>query len=111
MKTEAETIERTVYVFAEAKSQHQLDNLDPGELPFEYKVKQYDYGDESCVRVHEQQISVHIPAGIDLTLECVKNLEEKIVSVQKNADDEIADLRTRIKALALIEYKPDDTKT
>ena len=107
MKTEAETIERTVYVFAEAKTKHQLDNLAPGELPFEYKVKQYDYGDESSVRVHEQEISVHIPAGIDLTLECVRNLEEKIICVQKDADAEIADLRQRIKALALIEYKPE----
>jgi hypothetical protein len=107
MKTKAEAIDRTVYVFAEAKTPHQLENLSPGELPFEYRVKQYDYGDESSVRVHEQKITVHIPGGIDLTLECVKNLEEKIIDVQKTADADIQDLRARIKALALIEYKPE----
>jgi len=106
MKTKNEVIERTVYVYAEAKSQYEIDNLDPGEAPFTFRIKEFDYGDESCVRIHEEPISVMIPAGIDITLECVKNLEERIEVVRKEADKEIEDLRARIRQLALIEYKP-----
>lgn len=111
MKTTEETIQRPVYVFAEAKTEYQLDNLEPGELPYDYKVKSFDYGDEGSVRIMEQEILIKIPAGIDITMECIRNLEEKIVAVEKKADEEVANLRKRIKALALIEYKPDTTES
>lgn len=107
MKTTKENIERTVYVFAEAKTQYELENLEAGELPFTYKVKQYDYGDESSVRIMEQPIILTIPEGIDITLECVKNLEEKIVALEADCKKEVAELRERIRSLALIEYKPE----
>lgn len=107
MKTQAQTLERKVFLYAEAKSQYQIDNLEPGELPFEYRVKEFDYGDESCVRIHEQAILVQVPEGIDITLACIKNLEEKITKIEEDAAIEVADLRKRIKALALIEYKPE----
>lgn len=106
MKTEKTTLNRDVYIFAEAKSKYQIENLEPGELPFEYKVKSYDYGDESCVRIMELPIVVQIPEGIDITLECVKNLQEKIEAVRKQAASDIKDLEERIKALTLIEYQP-----
>jgi len=109
MKTTKENIERTVYVFAEAKTSYELENLEVGELPFTYKVKQYDYGDESCVRIMEQAIILTIPEGIDITLECVKNLEEKILALEAECVKEVAELRERIRNLALIEYKPDAT--
>lgn len=106
MKTEKTTITDTVYVFAEAKSEYQLENLEPGELPFNYTVKSYDLGSESSVRIMEAPVTLVIPDGIDLTLECIKNLEEKIEVIQKKADKEIQDIRDRIRNLALIEYKP-----
>lgn len=107
MITTKENIERSVYIFAVAKTQYQLENLAEGELPFEYRVKAYDFGDETCVRIMEQPLIITIPEGIDITLECVKNLEEKIVAVEKEAALEVADLRKRIRALALITYQPE----
>lgn len=108
MKTIKQNIERNVFVYAQARTSYELENMEPGELPFTYRVKEFDYGDENCVRILEQAVLIAIPAGIDLTIECMKNLEEKIVAVQKDADDEIKDLRGRISALALIEYKPQE---
>jgi len=107
MKTEKTTVTGTIYVFAKAKSDYVLENLEPGELPFTYEIKSYDYGDESCVRLHEQQISITVPDGIDITMECVKNLNERIEAVEEKAKRDVADLQARIKAIALIEYKPD----
>jgi hypothetical protein len=106
MKTTKQTITRNIYVFAEAKTKYQLKNLAPGELPFDYKLKAYDYGDESCVRIMEQPISVVIPEGIDITLECVKNLQEKIDAIRKDSAERIKELEERIRNLTLIEYRP-----
>lgn len=107
MKTEAQLLRTTVYVFAKAKTQYEIDNLKPGELPWEYRVKDYDYGDETSVRIMEHEIIVPIPEGIDITRECVKNLREKIVAVEEKAKKDIKDLNDRIAKLALIEYQPE----
>ena len=108
MKTKRTQVEGTMYVFAKAKSDYQLDNLDPGELPFEYVLKSYDYGDEDCVRLHEFPVSDYLPEGIDITLKCVENLREQIVAIEKTTAIKIRDLEKRIRHLALIEYKPKD---
>jgi len=107
MKTEAQLLRTTVYVFAKAKTQYEIDNLKPGELPWEYRVKDYDYGDETSVRIMEHEIIVPIPEGIDITRECVKNLREKIIAVEEKAKKDIKDLNDRIAKLALIEYQPE----
>lgn len=106
MKTEETRVDGAMYVFATAKSSYELDNLEPGELPFTYELKSYDYGDENCVRVHEIPVTGLVPAGIDITIACIKNLEEKIEALEKECAKEVEKLRVRIKALALIEFKP-----
>lgn len=107
MKTTQETIRTTVYVYAQPKTKYQLENLAEGELPFTYHVKDYDYGDETSVRIMEHEILLPIPAGIDITAQCILNLKEKINAVKKQAEDDVADLNQRIRDLSLLEYKPD----
>ena len=107
MKTKQETITATVYIYAKAKTKYQLKNLEPGELPFQYEVKDYDYGDEASVRIMEHEITIPIPGGIDVTQKCIENLREKISAVEKQARKDIEDLNDRISRLALIEYKPN----
>jgi hypothetical protein len=95
-------------VYAQAKSKYQIENLKPDELPWEYRVKDFDYGDEASVRIMEHEILIPIPDGIDITAQCIMNLKEKIVAVEKQAKEDIKDLNDRIRNLALIEYKPDN---
>ena len=106
MRTVKTKIERKVYIYAEAKTAHEIENLGPNELPFTYSVKSYDYGDESSVRIMEIPVFITIPEGIDITMECIKNLEEKIIAVQAAAKKEVEELRKRISALARLEYHP-----
>jgi hypothetical protein len=108
MITDLERITRTVYVYAKAKTKFQIERLDPDESPFEYVVKDYDYGDESQVRIMEVDVDIIIPSGIDLTRACIENLREKIGAVEKEAKEKVADLEDRIRKLALIEYRPND---
>ena len=107
MKTERTKVEGNMFVFAVAKSDYELENLNPGDLPFSYKLKSYDYGDENAVRVHEFPVTGTIPSGIDITLKCIENLREQIEAIETKAKKDVAGLEKRIKALALIEYKPD----
>lgn len=107
MLTSKETLRTTVYVYAQAKSKYACQNLKPGELPFEYRVKDFDYGDESSVRIMEHEILIPIPDGIDITTKCIENLREKIVAIRKDTEKEVKDLEERIRNLALIEYRPE----
>lgn len=108
MKTKQENLRTTVYVYAQAKSKYQIEQMKPGELPWEYRVKDFDYGDESSVRIMEHEILIPIPADIDVTTKCIENLKEKINAVQKQAEEDIQDLNDRIRNLALIEYRPEE---
>lgn len=107
MRTEKQTLRTTVYVYAQAKSKYAIDMLKPGELPYEYRVKDFDYGDESSVRIMEHEILIPIPDGIDITTKCIENLREKIIAVEKEAKKQVKDLEERIRNLALIEYQPE----
>ena len=107
MKTKRTLVEGNMYVFAKAKSEFQLEDLKPGELPFDYVLKAYDYGDEDCVRLHEFKVSDYLPDGIDITLKCVENLKEQIEEAEKEFKRKVKDLEARIRSLALIEYKPE----
>jgi hypothetical protein len=108
VKTTEETIRATVYVYARAKTPYQLENLSEGELPYDYHVKDYDYGDESSVRICAQDILLQIPAGIDVTQKCIENLKEKIRAVEEQAKKDIEDLNKRIRDLSLIEFQPEN---
>lgn len=107
MKTDGRTITSKVYIFAEMKTNWELDHLEDGGLPFKFRVKDFDYGNENCVRIMEYEVDIPIPAGIDLTEKCIENLREKIRAVEEECKTEVADLQQRIRNLSLIEYKPE----
>ena len=46
MKTEETVVKGTMYVFATPKSAYLIENLEPGELPYTYDLKSYDYESE-----------------------------------------------------------------
>jgi hypothetical protein len=108
MKTERTLVTGNMYVFAKAKSEYQLGNLKENELPFDYVLKSYDFGDEDCVRIHEFPVQDYLPEGIDITLKCVENLQEQIIELEKKTKNKVKELTARIRALALIEHQPSD---
>lgn len=107
MKTEETVVNGVMYVFAEPKPAYEIESLDPGELPFIYILKSYDYESEDSVRVCEFPVTGTVPAGIDITMKAIEGFREKIVEVQKEADRKILRLEDKIKALLLITYQPD----
>lgn len=107
MKTERTEVTSTLYVFATLKQPFALSNMEPGDLPYSYEVKSFDWGGESSVRLHEFEVMTVIPAGIDITMKCIENLKELITKTERETVAKVAELEERIRAISLIEYKPD----
>ena len=107
MKTRKTEINSTLYVFATIKSEWTLQHLDEGELPYTYEIKSFDWGGENSVRLYDFSVMTTVPADIDITMKCIENLQEQIVVVEKESVSKIKDLEERIRAISLIEHKPD----
>ena len=107
MKTKGNDVAKgKVYVFATPKTQWMIENLEPGELPYTYKIKDWDYGCEGQVRVCEYEVEIPVPGGVDLTALCIEQLKEQIDGIKKESAEQIRDLEARISALALLEHNP-----
>lgn len=107
MKTELTTVNGTMYVYAIPKTEYEIEKLDDNELPFSYVLRSFDFhSDDDAVRVCEFPCTGVVPAGIDLVMQAITGMKERQLEIQKEADRKISRLETRIKALALIEYKP-----
>lgn len=107
MKTEKTEINSTLFVFATIKGEWDLLHLKDGELPYIYEIKSFDWGGENSVRLYEFDVMTTVPANIDITMKCIENLNEQIVRVEKESVSKVKDLEERIRAISLIEHKPD----
>ena len=107
MLTKEKTITRKVHIFAIPIASHALEE---GGDPFTYEVYPYEnHYDENAVRVMEHEVTVTIPAGLNLvslaidTLESLKEKEETSYNIRVNALD------SRIKDLLRISYDEEAT--
>lgn len=117
MKTKRTTVEGVNYIWAYPKTnweiEQDLQEVD-GDMtkvvPFNYQItsNSANWRDDS-VLVHEFPVVGNVPAGIDLVKAAVKTLQAEIAQVQAEAEAKVAELNEKIKNLALIEYRPDDS--
>lgn len=111
MKTEKTKVDGHMYVFAVPKPTYELEALEPEDLPYTYTMRSFDYaGDDDAVAVHDFPVSGEVPAGIDIVMKAIEGLRERIKTVESEAAAEVIVLEKKIKALALIEYKPEETE-
>ena len=115
MKTQLTKVDGKAYIWAVPKGEYTLgqeirENGDSmvGICPFKYDVtcNESDWRSDS-VLVAEFDIVGTVPAGIDLVLKAVETLRNQIVTIQAEAEKEVAKIEEKIRKLALIEYKPE----
>ena len=115
MKTTECKVEGKAYIWAVPKGDWQLkqevkDNEGSmiGICPFRYETTDSDSDWRStAVLVSEFDIVGTVPSGIDLVMKAVATLRDKIVTIQAEADKEVAKIEEQIRNLALLEYKPE----
>ena len=105
MRTEKATFTQKLQVWAYPTDQYTRD-MNPDSPAFEYKVCTDKPWNSGAVMVHEEEVSLTVPAGVDLTTAAIATLEAAIKEVEDRDYQEIESLRQQIKNLVCLEHQP-----
>jgi len=116
VKTKETLVQSEAHIWALPKGEYQLkQDLEEADgdatkvTPFKFEITDSDsHWRDSAVHVHAFDVAGVVPAGIDLVMKAVETLRNKILTIQADADKEIAKIEEQIKNLALLEYQPAD---
>lgn len=107
MKTEKTELTQSLKIWAIPQSKWHRENY-PDDPPFYYAVRTDTPWGDGAVLVHEEDIVLTVPAGIDLTLMGIKTLQEAQAEIRAEAQRKFDELQEQIDALLLLEHKPVD---
>lgn len=105
MKTEREKISGMASVWALPRTTWEIEQSEDGRA-FKYIVKTDTAWQDGAVKVCDFNVDTWIPDGIDLVEKAIETMQEKINSIQKNAQKEVDNLLEQIKSMQLIEHQP-----
>ena len=79
------------------------------EEAFHYQLFSQGYSpwQDGAVKVHEEEITIVVPEGINLVEAAVKTLRAAQDRIRAESVEQIEQLESRIKELALITYQPE----
>lgn len=102
MKTEVTTLKQVLQVWAIPVSEWRRKEY-PDEPRFTYAVRTDKAWAEGAVKIHEAEVSIVIPAGIDITRAAIETLREAQREVRSEADAKVNALNEKINDLLMIE--------
>ena len=108
MKTKHTKVTQKMSIWAIPKSDYDLEDLSPGEMPFDYKIftNMNTPWQDGSVKVDTQEVDLWVPAGVDLLEQAIETLKEQIKETRAEAQSKITKYEQQIEQLTLIEYKP-----
>jgi len=106
MKTTKTEVSQTLQIWAVPQSDWHREQY-PDDPPFRYEVRTDKPWGTGCVMVHEQDVTVVIPEGIDITRAAIKTLQEAINETMAEAQVKVDELTQQIDKLLMLEHKPD----
>ena len=106
MKTETTKVVNSLKIWAIPRSEYYISEH-PEELPFEYEISSDDPYQDGAVMVHEAEVTMFVPEGIDLLEKAVETLKTKIKETKDEAANRVEILQKQINNLLLLEYKPN----
>ena len=82
--------------------------VNPGELPFRYQVNTDGHTpwQDGATKVHTTEVTVIVPAGIDLLASAIDTLKEEIKRTKDEAKVRVEKFEKQIANLSLLEHKP-----
>lgn len=107
MKTEITTLKQVLQVWAIPLSEWEI-KQSPEKLPFTYAVKTNKPWEEGAVKIHETEVSIVIPGGIDITKAAIETLREAQKEVKRTAEKKVTELTERINSLLMLEFKSSE---
>jgi hypothetical protein len=106
MKTERTQVTNNLQVWAIPRSAWHMEQY-PKDLPFSYEILRGSPYTNGSVLVHEEEITMLVPAGIDLVERAVLTLKDQMDLIQKDADERIQEIQEQINSMLLISHVSD----
>lgn len=101
--TKATRVEGVVSIWAVPKAEYQI-TVDEPEL-FYYEIRTDKPWQSGAVQVLEDNVSMMVPAGIDLRKQAVDTLREAKQEVMRNATEALEALDKKIETMLCIEHQ------
>lgn len=103
MKTKNTEFKQVVSIWAIPKSSYLIEQ-NPDNDHFYFEVRTDSCWQSGAVNVHSEEISITVPAGIDITCKAVETLEKAKEEIMSRAREEAAEITNQINKLMLIEH-------
>lgn len=107
MKTEKTELTQSLKIWAIPQSKWHREHY-PDDPPFFFEIRTGKAWEDGAVCVHEEEVALTIPAGIDLTQAGVATLQDAITETRADCEKKVGELQEKINSLLLLEHKPVD---
>lgn len=107
MKTKKTEFKQNVAIWAIPKTSYQIES-NPGDEPFYFEVMTNSAWQQGAVKVHDEEISITVPEGIDITRKAIETLNAAKVELQATLNQQVSELNDQINALLQLEYVKED---
>ena len=111
IKTKDSTIYGTVNVWAIPKPSYVIEvarnTQEEGFSPFDYEIRTDTCWQNGAVKLFEKEISLKLPAGIDLLHAALTTLKDQKKEILVEAEERCSLIDKQIQELALLEYVPE----
>lgn len=106
MKTVETVVVQTLKVWAIPHSTYMRENH-PNPIPFDFEIRTGKAWEDGAVLVHEEEINLTVPAGIDLLSATIATMEEAMRNIKREAKEKCEDLQQQINSLLLLTHQTD----
>jgi hypothetical protein len=114
-RTEEMVVKGEIGIWAFPKNQYRVEaeakDFYDGDVrkvhPFRFELRTGHVWEEGAVKLHETDVSVMLPANIDLLAQAVETLRETKRQEQRQFDERMEQLEKQIRSLSMLEYNPE----
>ena len=110
MKTERTIVTQTLKVWAIPHSKWVREHS-PSPIPFDFEVRTGSAWEDGAVMVHEQEVMLVVPAGIDLLAATIATLQAAIRATRAEAEKKCTDLDEQIRGLLMLTHQPKEDES
>lgn len=102
--TKNQRISGPVNIWAIPKREWELAEEDDDGFPFRYEIRTNNPWVEGAVKIHETEITVELPGGLDLLSAALKTLRDTKQEILAEAERRCCEIDEKINKLTLLEY-------
>jgi len=107
--TEKTPVTETIQLWAMPHSKWHRETF-PDDGPFMFVMRTDEPYGEGNILLDEQELTLHVPAGIDLREKAIETLQAEVDKVRREAKERCKDLQEQINSLRLLAHMPEEAE-